>query len=197
MNMLKKTLLSVFLVLALLPQVPAQNFLFDQTMRDVQPGELFSLQVSVNTGPNDINLWLLYLNTSSDESVLTVTGATLDPMWEYFGDPAWPVVIPAAPANSGELGLAFPAGPGSIAAGTWQLTTLTLQVSEMALPGSFQLMTTPDSAFYDSADNEFFPTAAILNLNVVPEPSAFVLVLAAAAGSITLVRSRRQLQPPN
>jgi hypothetical protein len=181
MKFLTRALLSLSMLLVFSPEkVLGQSLIFDKSAIEVSPGETFTLGVSLDTGLHDINLWLLYVYTTGSVELLSITSATLGLEWEYFGDPEWPIAVPAEPANSGELGLAFPIGPEPLPPGTWQLTTLTLRLSETASFGSFQFMTTPDSAFFDGVDNALYPTAAVLNVNVVPEPSASVLLSAAA-----------------
>lgn len=172
-----------------------QTIVFDKTDITVSPGDTFTLQISGNTGSEDISAFSLFLNVSivdASPSPFSVSFASLGPLWVYSGgSPSVPQVIPYVPVNSQDYGNAFSTSP-SLAPGTYLLTTLTIKVSETAgfSLTPYTLASTLSSVFLDSGFDTYTPAAAQLNITVIPEPATCALLGLGLTG--LLFRRRRR-----
>lgn len=176
---------------------------------------VLSLQINAAQATNSLDYWLTQFSGPT-------TGAFTITSWDFTGsaypDPSFTGSFAGdtysnttgapfspdgiidgrlQPRDGPDLGASTTSG-GDIASGLHQVVNLTLQVSPTAASGTYELRSFDYSGFgwsnTASPDNPFDNQAAI-NINVVPEPSTWSLVILGGLGAVgvTTLRRRRRV----
>jgi hypothetical protein len=181
---LRRVFLSLICLAA--PALAATISYVPQTSTTISPGGTITVSI-YGSSLDTIAGYSLYLESSATGSFIQVASQTINTTLFTYGGPGptLPETI-SATSSSHDLG-AFSLSP--LAANTtWQLGTVTFSVSNLTPLGSYTIGNTAGSLFTPNFFDSDPVTLASFNISVIPEPSAWSVLIAGGLASAIAVR---------
>jgi hypothetical protein len=169
------------------PALAATISYVPQTSTTISPGGFVTVNI-YGSSINEIGGYSLYLNSSATGNDIQLSSQALNTtLFTYLVPPSFPITLSSTAPLKDIGGFALSTLPANT---TYLLGTVTISFGSVTTPGSYTIGNTAGSLFTTDFVNSDPAAVASFNISVIPEPSAWGVLM---AGSLALGVAARKI----